>query len=345
MPNNLSKKVWAVFLLCGLIFSSTALIPASLPSVHAAHTEDTGWGDYENYTVIDHDASWSGQITRADIPKPVVVVNGATLTIEKGAHIEIGTLTVYDGRIVALGTEQEKIVFAKQAPDLSWVSPEDLAQYDDECFMGEGGMIEFSDWQVTGEEEPSFFRHVEFDGMGTYLQFDSDNCPSMTMDDSHRSIFSTAYAASQTTYNPALRFRSGRLHIENSGFKNNDYADIETEMEFREGETPYDFLQVVNSNFDGNTQNTALISNFKYAGEQTEDYSYRVLLRNNWYGSSVGPREAPDYLLGGERIIGEYMLDGFRSKSLIADPLVIIPGITGSAQVLGQWKLDPILHT
>jgi Lecithin:cholesterol acyltransferase len=340
MPNKLWKSFIASFLTFWLIFFP---ISPSLISFQSVSASDDPWQDYENYTVIDHNTVWSGQITRADIPKPVVVVNGAVLTIEKGTHIELGSLTVYDGRIVALGTEQEKIVFTRQEQELSGVSAEDLARYDPKCFMTDGGMIEFSDWVETDIEESSFFRYVEFNGMGTYIQYDSDNCPPMAMNDSYRGIFHTAYAASQTTYNPALKFQSGRLRMENSSFQNGAYADIEANMSFSDEWDSYDALQIVNSNFEGNAQNTALISHFGYAGAQ--DYSRRVLLKNNWYGDSFGPREMPDYLLGGEKVIGDYALEGIRTKNLIADPLIVMPGITGSAQVLGQWKLDPILHT
>src|SRR3989344_9433369 len=341
MRSKLLRSLAASFSIFSLV-----LLPISQmgTSLQPAHASDDLWQDYENYTVIDHDMTWSGQITRADIPKPVVVVNGATLTIEKGTRIELGSLTVYDGKIIALGTEKEKIVFTKQAPDLSWLPPEFL-DYDKECFLDVDGMIEFADVVETDAEGASFVRYAELDGMGTYFQRDVSRCPVAMKEDQHSFAFllNTAYAAEETVYGPALKFRSGKLHIENSSFKNNAYADIETSMDFSDEWDSYDSLQVINSNFEGNTQNTALISNFNYDGVQ--DHSHRVFLKNNWYGSAGGPKMAPDYILGGERFVGKYVLDGFRKKNLIADPLIIIPGITGSAQVLGTWKLDPITHS
>ena len=41
---------------------------------------------------------------------------------------------------------------------------------------------------------------------------------------------------------------------------------------------------------------------------------------------------------------GKYSLDNWRTNNLITDPVVIVPGIMGSAEVLGTWKIDPILH-
>src|SRR3989344_3717856 len=106
MPNKLFKRISICSLLFALIWLplSSALFPQS---ARADHTEDTGWGDYENYTVIDHNTVWSGSMTAVGVDKPVVVVNGATLTIEKGSQIEWGLLSVYDGQIVAVGTEME----------------------------------------------------------------------------------------------------------------------------------------------------------------------------------------------------------------------------------------------
>ena len=296
------RSIPASFLVFALLVIPLSQSGSSFQSASAAG-EDL-WQDYDNYTVIAHDTLWSGTITAVDIPKPVVVVDGATLTIEKGTHIEVETLTVYDGKIIALGTEKEKIVFTRRPTDFSVLPPE-FDQYDKNCFVGVGGMIEFSDW-AEENDAPSLFRYVEFDGMGTYVEYDSDNCPSMALNDkSFRSIFiETAYAMPQTTYNPALKFVSGKLHIENTSFKNNAYADIETAMWFSDEQESYDYLRVVNSNFEGNVQNNALISHFEYPSENHQDYSHRVLLQNNWYGSEAGPREAPDYSLGGEKLIG-----------------------------------------
>lgn len=337
------RSISASFIVFVLLVLPLSQGSFSLQSVSAAG-EDL-WQNYEDYTVIAHDTVWSGNITEADIPKPVVVVDGATLTIEPGTRIELGTLTVYDGKIMALGTEKEKIVFTKQPTDFSGLPPE-FAQYDRNCFVSMGGMIEFSDWAEENDTS-SLFRYVEFDGMGTYVEYDTDNCLPMAMNDkSFRSIFiQTAYARPQTTYNPALKFTSGKLHIENTSFKNNAYADIETNMNFSDQWASYDSLEVVNSNFEGNTQNTALISNFTYDGVP-QDYSHRVLLENNWYGSEAGPREAPEYMFGGEKIVGEYYVDGVRTKALIADPVVIVPGIMGSQKNdQNVWVMDPILHS
>jgi len=94
----------------------------------AAPGDAYDWDDYDNYTVIDHDTTWSGHITRTDIPKPVVIVNESVLTIAPGSNIEIGNISVYNGRIDAFGTEKEPIYFTKQSIDYSHI-PVDYARY------------------------------------------------------------------------------------------------------------------------------------------------------------------------------------------------------------------------
>lgn len=187
---------------------------------HAPSTLAEEWQDYENYTVVDHDTTWSGHVTRADLPKPTVVVNGATLTIEKGTTVEISLLTVHEGRIVAEGTPEQPIKFTKQAPDFSRV-PADYAPYDKECYYApEPGTIIFYA-TATEHDEPSLFRHVEFEGLGYDGAVGSDNCPDVHAR-AHplRDFFiKTAQAERNELVTPALSFSGGQLRIEHSSFR------------------------------------------------------------------------------------------------------------------------------
>ncbi|MBP9751302.1 MAG: alpha/beta hydrolase [Candidatus Moranbacteria bacterium] len=344
----MARRCVVRLLIAVLLFLPIVRIGGDFGSAHAE--EGDWWAGYEeNYVVIHQDTIWSGNITREDIPKPVMILNGATLTITPGTHVEIDRITVTDGRIIAKGTESEKIVFTKQAPDFSWMTPE-YEQYDRECFPSAyaKGIIEFSSWSDVGDEGLSVFRYVEFVGMGTHIVNDGENCPDFAMRDKGlRSLLvNTAHASEpimQTS--PAILFHSGQLHIENSVFRNGNHTDIETDMQFDDRWESYDSLRVVNSNFEGNGQNLALISAFEYDGEHVKDYSHHVLLKNNWYGSPYGPsigstQGSTDIIA----IAGDYQLDGWRESDLIADPVVVIPGITGSAKFLDEWELDPILH-
>jgi pimeloyl-ACP methyl ester carboxylesterase len=309
--------------------------------------DEEKWTDYDNYIVINQDTTWSSNLVFNNIEKPIVVVDGATLTIEKGSHIELFQLKIFYGRIVAEGTAQENIVFTRAIPDLSIFGDE----YNAECFNYQNGLIEFDEWAFWEGMEPSFMRYVEFSNMGSFKFIDHELCSQEVGWNKKlkRFFFNTAYAQ-ETIWpdvaNPALKFLSGRLHIENSSFLNNSYADIEANLEAWEEESE-SYLEVINSNFSGNVQETALISDVKRYdsdGEYKQDGGL-IILKNNWYGEATGPRVAPDYILGGEMLKGDYTLDGFRMLDLIVDPVIFIPGIMGSTEVIGEWKLDPILRT
>ncbi len=66
----------------------------------------------------------------------------------------------------------------------------------------------------------------------------------------------------------------------------------------------------------------------------------RVYLKNNWYGSEDGLRSEDSFT-----ITGDYNLDGFKKNKMIVDPVILIPGILGSAfNTKGELKIDPIWH-
>ncbi|MFA5776891.1 MAG: hypothetical protein WC906_00365 [Parcubacteria group bacterium] len=313
--------------------------------------DEEKWTDYDNFVVIDTDTTWRGNIVYNNLDKPVVIVNGANLTIEKGTHIEILNLEVNMGRIIAEGTKDEKIIFTKATP-----APSEYG-IKTNCVRGERGLIKFADnaWISEYSTEPSIFRYVEFNNMGSYDYVDQEECACPYEDENcqamnhniFRRLFNTAWAAeSLERINPALKFEYGNLHIENSSFKNNSYADVEVSVRYYSGE-PMSRLEIVNSNFEGNKQKNALISSAKKYSENEDPVSEKskVILKNNWYGHLQGPTEKNDSPEKGEKISGDYTLDGFRNSNLISDPAIIIPGIMGSAEVAGKLIMDPILHT
>lgn len=339
MQNFTWGRVGGFLLVIFLLFVVSALL-VNVWSVQAE--SDDVWQNYDDYEVIDHDTTWSGSFTQADIQKPVVVVNGATLTIEQGTRVTLGHLSVYDGRIVAEGTENEKITFTKLAPDFSSLTS-DFDQYDRECFLYlfPEGTVEFSDLVATDAEEPSIFRNVVFEGMGSSVRNDGENCPSEVGRGKVLPFFIPAvYAGSPIDRDsPVLLFYSGRLRIESSEFRNSAYADIETQMWFSDEYEAFDFLEVADSNFYGSAVGgAALVSNFDYGDPHDQDYSGRVLLRNNWYGTPDGPM-APENPTGtGKRLVGTYRLAGWSATehgvvTICADcasNVLFLPGIKAS---------------
>jgi hypothetical protein len=167
-----------------------------------AHADDdTGWTNYDDYVVIDHDTTWQGTLTRADLAKPVVIVNNATLTIEAGTHIEMDRIMVYDGRILAHGTATDRIVFTKQEPDLSVIPESVRDEYDSECFLDvfPSGTIEFfENVESDDASEDSVFRFVDFDHLGRQVSDEGKHCPDLVgMGRSMRDMFFYRYRGSE----------------------------------------------------------------------------------------------------------------------------------------------------
>ena len=157
--------------------------------------------------------------------------------------------------------------------------------------------------------------------------------------------------------------------MENCRFNNNQSADFYVSqneidphsIDSNDGR----LVSIINSNFENNQSDIAVIDNHTCpdSDEITQnDCEKLVTLKNNYYGNSFGPylvKQGYDYYLEHEdwydefvgKIIGENAsYPDFRKKSLIADPAIILPGITGSAMstktgFLGELELDPILHT
>ena len=244
----------------------------------------------------------------------ILVDNGATLTIEKGAHVELNngsSLVAWNGNIIANGTQYEKITITANASESRSVLE----------FNAESG------------NDSSFFRYVEISNLGSYEDMGSSGMLKIP-------FINTALAYEHWEI-PAMRFYAGKLHMENCRFFNNGFTDIESEMQIDEGYNPNDYLEIVNSNFENNNNNTALTS-YLHCTDNIPNCESHILLKNNFYGDSAGP--STEEISAGEKINGKLTLDGWKKNSLIADPAIIIPGIMGSAKLFGAWKLDPILH-
>lgn len=263
----------------------------------------------------------------ASFDKKVFIVNGATLTVEAGVTVilgnnnpddgHIGYLGVLDGSLKVVGTEKEPVVFSGKD--------------------GYGFFMEF--YNENQSNDPSFVRHAIIAGGGG--KFDGGGF----IGQSRKTVFQKALAGADGW--GALKYYSGKAHIENTTFSGNAYADIEIENPLFDATSTANYLEVVNSNFGDNQDQTAISVNDAYCS--ADHCGNRVFLKNNWYGSPAGPRGIPEQNPGGDGGDGAYIrgqvnFDGHRKSGVIADPLIVVPGITGSAQVLGAWKIDPITH-
>lgn len=266
--------------------------------------------------IISQDTVWK-KSDNIILDKNVTIENGATLTIEKGATITFAGepifLEVSNGNIIAEGTQEEKITFTTRGEPF-W----------------DTYSIFFSD---SGISNPSFFRYVEFLNGGYY--------PYVLFQDKKGGFLNKTYAYNGSG---AVEYYSGKVHIENSEFKNSFQGAVNVNVYENTGYLEGNYIEIVNSNFENSGNGTALGSSV-YC--ETETCKTKVIVKNNWYNNNSGPTFQDSYPVKvfGESLVGNYEFSGFRSSNLIVDPVVIIPGIIGSAEDDGEWKIDPILHT
>jgi len=280
------------------------------------------------YIFIDEDTTWQ-KGDNLTFYKPVIVEPGATLTIEKGADIKLGKdsrgfdtyLIIGGGRIVALGTQDEPIKIRSLSGSDHYLLE-----------------IRHEVWPGFPEAEPSFFRYTEISG-GGYAYEPSSPCPDCQAFLSH--FIHTAQAFDDDGL-PAVYFSGGKVHMENCRFYDNEYADIGVEYQSDADDGSY--LEIVNSNFEKNDDALAVKSDTHCLWDAL-NCQRKVLLKNNWYDDANGPSGAmTGQISDGKEVSGIYYIDSWRKNPLIADPVIVVPGIMGSAWVNNELKLDPILH-
>ncbi|MFA5993388.1 MAG: hypothetical protein WC823_00345, partial [Parcubacteria group bacterium] len=251
----------------------------------------------------------------------IYVEEGVTLTIEKGAQLAFRHLYIY-GTIQAIGTMEEKI-------KLSGIPPvwDESTSYDPACFVEPTGTIEFAGLGDSADDPESILEFVEFSHLGGCYPYDTDNCPGLGMNHKIKDYFlPTAYAAPAEKILPAVTVYSGKVRMKNCIFDSNAYADIKVEIEYGEWNNE-SYLHIENSNFQHNSQNTAVISSVtqpdaynslfedcfnECKSDYPDDYNVygeicgttctsqvesdsswhdktKVVLKNNWYGDEAGP--------------------------------------------------------
>ena len=299
----------------GFLGLSVFVLGGLYPSQSSAGVPDDYGIPYADATLIESDATWSSTEVH-EIANPTYVVNGATLTIEPGTEVKFvdsesnnnygsGVLGVVDGTVVASGTERAKIRFTGETLSFSLL----FSRYD-------------------SARETSLLRYVEIgDGQ--------DEAPTdggglgWLRDILVNKVLATASGPSSIYYG------GGRVIVENAVFKNkyntSIYIQGGVEVEGQSG----DYLHVSNSNFEDLPSEPTIVSQADCPLDG--ECRYRVKLQNNYYGLASGPDDTA--------FDGPSFGATFRTKPLIADPVIIVPGILGSDQNShGIWEIDPILH-
>ena len=119
----------------------------------------------------------------------------------------------------------------------------------------------------------------------------------------------------------AIAFHGGILEIENTYFHNNLVALS------LENTAPFDPEVVVHRSSFFDNEQSDVISTIS----DQQDFRY------NWWGSSDGPNLA--------KLSGPINTDFWRETKQFRDPVIIVPGILGSAVKNGNTILDPYFHT
>ena len=319
-----SKRIKQLsFLLLVTVF---VFVPLQLnkffPTANIIKADESGdESDYfdNGYEYIEGNVTWGA----GDhiIEKGLFIDYGGVLNIEKGArvlfrnnpdqtpYINVGN----NGRIIANGTQDEKITFSS---------------------IDDGGLyyINFNTYNNSDNTyaEESFFRYVEF--FGTKIK-QGGGAMSVI-----QNLFINTANAEGFSFSNIISYGAGKIHIENSTFHN---GNININTYIGKDYNKNGFVEIVNSNFELSDEGIAINSNLRCYEELSDlDCSNHVLLKNNWYGNTSG--QTPFTI--NSLVYGKYSLDNWRTNNLITDPVVIVPGIMGSAEVLGTWKIDPILH-
>ncbi len=312
---------------------------------------------------ISEDTTWNNDTDLSHYDN-IYVDWGVTLTIEKGSQLAFRHLYIY-GSIVAIGTMDARIKLAGIPPVFA-----EGGLYDPHCFVASTGTIELRGPGNYDDDPESIFEFVEFSAMGGEYSYDTTNCPALSLNNSIKDmLLPTAYAAPAEKVAPAVAFYSGRVTMQNCTFENNAHADVKVAMEYGDWNTE-SFLHIENSNFQHNSQNTAMLSNVtntnlhntlfencfnECKSHYADDYSLygevcntscqravesdpswhdktKVTLKNNWYGDASGPKT--NGIGVGESIAGDYTLDGWSNVEFADTPKVsnvlFLPGLEAS---------------
>ena len=305
-------------------------------------------GDERNYEVIREDTVWSGSFAQADVRKPVIILDGAAVTIDPGTHVEISRLQIFNGRIIARGTESRPITFTTMPEDWSWLPPS-YEQYDRECFHRRipEGSVEFfdlADDETGALNEASVFEYTIFENMGSYIEHDGVNCPfSQARKEQKLPFVRTAIAAEPYLREvPAFRFFSGHVRMDHVVFRDNNFTDIvvETFVDTEWGEAAT--LHITDSDFEKNVHNDTAVSSAiavygeegEITGEDKEPYLENILLSHNWYGNASGPEAEGNEGGNGAKLEGDFTLDGWSDTANVEfntnSSVLFLPGLKAS---------------
>ena len=305
--------------------AKTGYIAMGIDFSHTGNTStDMSNRGFETSGNISRDKIWHSDDLPL-IPYGVTVEPGVSLTLSPGTVLKMGlnsyVIEVY-GSLIAQGTESQPVHFTSLK--------------DDTVAGDTNGNGTASSPNATNWAGIVFHPGSVGDITDSVIRYSGG--PSGFGNDSGRSgIFNLG----------------GTLSIEKVSFSDNFTTDVYQNA---------GSLTVLNADFSDRNfglisdGGEATISQSRFAtttgGIENKSVEMLVDARHNWWGSDTGPRIASNPAGAGGAIFGNVLYDpwlasdpSLEPEEQNIDPVIIVPGIMGSAYKNGELVIDPILHT
>src|SRR3989344_2085403 len=308
----------------------TASVSASKNFTHSGNTsaDQTNRG-FEMGGIISEDTTF----TSGDLPyiiQGLTIADDKTLTIEPGTILKMddryssGAIYVQGGNLIAHGTPDKKIYITSLKDDSVGGDTN-----------GDGN---------TTSPRPKDWSSLFFE-LGSKVDFDN-----VTV-----SYGGWNYNGEYLNIAAAIYQRGAEFSVSNSVFEHNSITDIFQDA----GTTNITNSELINGNYGiwsrgGSIKisQSSLTGNTGFAIYNESGPTIDAL--NNWWGKADGPYDISTTTLTGtgDKISGDILyipflttLPGSTPPPQTIDPVIIIPGIMGSATKNGKLVIDPILHT
>lgn len=316
----------------------TAQISLTKDFNHSGNTSnDTYDRGFKLYGEITKDTTWHSSDLPILIDSVITVPVGKTLTVKPGTIIKMGdvrgngSIEVY-GNLIAEGTADSKIYFTSKKDD---------SVGGDTNGDGDNTLPNKRDWfgMIFHPGSATDFKHTSmkysgFNGNGEYLS-----------------------GVAATIYN-----RGGEFSLEDSIISDSSVSIFQDL-----GTTTISKSELISSEYDVWSRGGSItISQSSLLGQVYGVYNQSgidlgpwwqtkplqiIEARNNWWRDPTGPRDVSTSTPTGngswvsENVLYTPFLTTPPSEEQIIDPVIIIPGIMGSAYKNGELVIDPILHT
>ena len=269
---------------------------------------------------VDKPVTWTKENSPYIVMNHVVVT--APLTIDAGTVVKFALNSMADltiqNNFVVKGTREEPVVFTS---------------YRDDSFMGDTN------------KDGSNTKPNQSDWVGLNFNPYDDK----TLDIKYAKIMYSGFGISIYSSNNHYKNRT----VKNCELKNNGYGIVIYNAE------PVIENNLITDNQFGvrvyaSSKITKITNNSIYGNEtgaegdnETNPGLGALDARYNWWGDKNGPKNANNPGGGGDKIVGKVLFDPWIREDPIQtpDPVIIIPGIMGSWEVNGEWKIEPMLHT